>query len=231
MRLLIGLVLLALLMPGRAADRVESTCYGTVANGALRDGVALPDDGPNFTSYSGLAITLGRTHVHSRVATVVSAAYAAVEKSMPEVVFVYGETGWAKGGRFRPHKTHQNGLSVDFFVPVRDADGKSVPIPTSPFTRYGYDLEFDAKARLDGLTIDFEATAEHLYQLDRAGRRHGAPIALVIFDVAYLERLFATRRGPALRRLPFLRRTPWVRHDEHYHVDFAVPCRPGLPKD
>lgn len=208
-----------------------STCYGTVANGALRGGVALPTVGVNFQSYSRLAISLGRTHVHSRVATVVTEAYAAAATSMPEVTFVYGETGWPEGGRFQPHKTHQNGLSVDFFVPVRDADGKSVPIPTSPFTRYGYDLEFDAKARLDGLTIDFEATAEHLYQLDRAGRRHGAPIALVIFDVAYLERLFATRRGPALRRLPFLRRTPWVRHDEHYHVDFAVPCRPGLPKD
>lgn len=21
---------------------------------------------------------------------------------------------------------------------------------------------------------------------------------------------------------------PWVRHDEHYHVDFALPCKPAL---
>lgn len=221
-------MLLTMCTPAVATD---STCYGTVANGALRGGVALPEAGPNFRSYSGLAITLGRTHVHRRVATVVTEAYAAMQQTLPGTVFVYGETGWAEGGRFKPHKTHQNGLSVDFFVPVRDADGKSVPIPTSAFTRFGYDLEFDAQARLDDLSIDFEALAEHLYQLNRAARRHRAPIALVIFDTAYLDRLLATRRGPALSRLPFLRRQPWVRHDEHYHVDFAVPCRSGLPKD
>lgn len=222
---------LVLALTATATVAAESVCYGTVSNGALRDGVQLPSEGPNFTSYSGLAILTGRTHVHSRVATVVTEAYAAVHAELPERVFVYGETGWRDGGRFRPHRTHQNGLSVDFFVPVLDEDGQSVPIPTSTFTRFGYDLEFDAKARLDDLQIDFEATAEHLYQLDRAARRHRAPITLVIFDVAYLPRLFATRRGPALKRLPFLRRQPWVRHDEHYHVDFAVPCRKGLPPD
>lgn len=228
MRVILPTVWLLLCAPGLAAD---SICYGTVAKGALRGGVALPTVGVNFQSYSRLAISLGRTHVHSRVAKVVTEAYAAAATSMPEVTFVYGETGWPEGGRFQPHKTHQNGLSVDFFVPVRDADGRSVPIPTSPFTRFGYDLEFDRQAQSDGYRIDFEATAEHLYQLDRAARKHGAPIALVIFDLQYLPRLFATRRGPSLRRLPFLRRQPWVRHDEHYHVDFAVPCRPGRPAD
>lgn len=228
MRSILPIVWLLLCAPGLAA---ESTCYGTVANGALRGGVALPTVGVNFQSYSRLAISLGRTHVHSRVATVVTEAYAAAATTMPEVTFVYGETGWPDGGRFQPHKTHQNGLSVDFFVPVRDAEGRSVPIPTSPFTRFGYDLEFDRQARLGEYRIDFEAIAEHLYQLDRAARRHGAPIALVIFDLQYLPPLLATRRGPSLRRLPFLRRQAWVRHDEHYHVDFAVPCRSGRPAD
>jgi penicillin-insensitive murein endopeptidase len=28
------------------------------------------------------------------------------------------------------------------------------------------------------------------------------------------------------QNLRFMKNKPWVRHDEHYHVDFAVPCKP-----
>lgn len=57
------------------------------------------------------------------------------------------------------------------------------------------------------------------------GRRVG--IALVIFDAPFLPELFATPRGPYLREhLKFMKGRPWVRHDEHYHVDFDVPCKP-----
>ena len=38
--------------------------------------------------------------------------------------------------------------------------------------------------------------------------------------------LFKTAHGDALRKLPFMQGKPWIRHDEHYHVDFAVPCEP-----
>lgn len=209
------------------AAAVESQCHGTVSNGRIEGSVRLPISGENFSSYSTLASAAGRTHVHTRVAQIMERSYQALARSHPEVVFVYGETGWAEGGRFKPHRTHQNGLSVDFFVPVRDASGKSVPLPTKLSERLGYDLEFDAQARHGEYTIDFEALAEHLYQLDVAARALGSGLALVIFDTRYLPRLFATPRGPYLEQhLPFMKGKPWVRHDEHYHVDFAVACRP-----
>jgi len=221
-------VLLSLLAP-LIAHAAESVCFGRTSNGRLEGGVRLPAEGPNFTPYSSLARAAGRTYVHSRVAKVIEESYAALEKALPNTVFVYGETGWRNGGRFRPHRTHQNGLSVDFFVPVLDQAGRSVPIPTSPTTRFGYDLEFNAAAKLDDLQIDFVALAEHLYQLDVAARKNKAPITLVIFDPVYLDRLFATPRGNQIRSLPFMKGKPWVRHDEHIHVDFSVPCRPLQP--
>lgn len=92
--------------------------------------------------------------------------------------------------------------------------------------RFGYDIEFDANAKYGEYAIDFPAIAEHLYQLHRAARARGADIALVIFDAPFLPMLFATPRGPYLQQnLPFMKGKPWVRHDEHYHVDFAVPCK------
>jgi len=220
------LLVAAALLVAVAAHARESVCYGTVSNGRLERGVALPSHGPNFSSYSRTAALAGRTYVHSRVRDVVVAAYQALETAAPEKVFVYGETGWKAGGRFRPHRTHQNGLSVDFMVPVLDKAGRSGPLPTSFFNRLGYDIEFDPAGDYEGLSIDFAALGEHLYQLDLAARERGAGLALVIFDVQYLPFLFATPRGEYLKaNVKFLRRKPWVRHDEHYHVDFAVPCR------
>lgn len=208
----------------------ESVCYGTTARGKLEGAVELPARGANFTSYSEAAIALGRTHVHSRVEKIVVAAYRALEKSSPGTQFVYGETGWRDGGSFKPHRTHQNGLSVDFFVPVRDAGNRSVPLPTNVTNQFGYAIEFDRTGRFGEYVIDFAALGEHLYQLHRTARDHGAAIKLVILDPPYLPKLFATPRGPFLKaNVPFMKKPAWVRHDEHYHVDFEIPCKP-LPK-
>jgi penicillin-insensitive murein endopeptidase len=206
----------------------ESQCFGTVAKGRLAGGVKLPQAGPNFEAYSAIGWTAGRTYVHSKVAEVVVAAYGALAGRTPSVRYVYGETGWKSGGRFRPHRSHQNGLSVDFFVPVRDQAGKPALLPIGLTNKLGYAIEFDSKGRFEKYTIDYEAIGEHLYQLDAAARARGVSIAMVIFDPQYLQMLFATSRGAYLRQnIPFMKGKPWVRHDEHYHVDFLIRCVPN----
>ena len=210
-----------------AAPAAASECFGTVSKGRLEAGVALPTHGPNFSPYSRLGVTLGRTHVHAKVADIVTDAYAALALRTPVVHYVYGETGWPSGGRLRPHRSHQNGLSVDFFVPVRNAAGRSVPIPTEVGDKWGYDIEFDAQGRWGEYRIDFSALAEHLYELHRAAAARDLGITQVILDHPFLPHLFATPRGAWLRQhLHFMKAKPWVRHDEHYHVDFAVRCKP-----
>ena len=208
------------------ASAADSICYGTPVNGRIEQAVPLPKSGKNFRAYSTVGVALGRTYTHARAADAVVGAYATLASSAPAKTFVYGETGFAEGGPFKPHKTHQNGLSVDFMVPVVDAKGRSVPLPGNATNRYGYDIEFDANARYRDLKIDFEALGEHLYALDQAGRGSGARIGRVIFEPTYLPKLFATRRGPYLRRrIEFTRGKVWWRHDEHYHVDFVAECR------
>ncbi len=209
------------------ANAVTSVCFGTIAKGRLENAVQLPTEGKNFTPYSSLGVTLGRTYVHSKVSEVVLEAYRRMEVSAQSKVFVYGETGWAAGGRIRPHRTHQNGLSVDFMVPIVDDSGRSVPLPTTPSNKFGYNIEFDVNGKYDVYAIDFEAIAEHLYQLNIAGHARGVVITRVIFDPPYLPKLLATKHGKYLKaNVSFMKGKAWVRHDEHYHVDFAVPCRP-----
>ena len=199
-----------------------SRSIGTPADGELQHGKRLPSRGPNFRAYSDLGALVGRNAVHHRVRDTVLDAYAAVARELPDATFVYGETGWPGGGSFKPHRTHQNGMAVDFFVPVRDDHGQAHRVPTHAFNRYGYDLEFDAEGRMHHHRIDFDAMAAHLNALQAAADRHGLGIRVVIFDRPLQEKLFASPGGAGLAgKMSFSRRQPWVRHDEHSHVVFV----------
>lgn len=209
------------------ASAAESICYGTPSKGRIEGAVQIPESGSNFVPYSSLGVSLGRTYVHSKVERVVTAAYSALAQSQPSKIFMYGESGWASGGRIKPHRTHQNGLAVDFMVPVRNSRGKSVPLPTSLTNKFGYSIEFNAAARYNDLSIDFEAIAEHLYAIHTAAQQNGVRVARVIFEPAYIPKLHATQRGAFIKQnIKFMQGQAWVRHDEHYHIDFSVPCKP-----
>ena len=222
---LVGMLTAIAWSSGTSSDR-PSTCFGTSSRGGLRDAWKLPRSGANFRAYSDLGWLLGRTFVHSAVHQVVLDAYGRLAAAHPEYQFVYGETGHASGGSLEPHRTHQNGLSVDFMVPVRDGSGASVELPTSVFRKFGYGLEFDDAGTLGELRIDFEAMALHLAELKRSAKARRLPIARVIFDPKLRAHLARTRAWAQIRDLPFMTKPAWIRHDEHYHVDFATACRP-----
>lgn len=206
----------------------QSTCYGTTSNGWLKNGVQLPDSGDNFVAYSHLAGLLDRNYMHSTTRDIVLSAYADLNKNQPEKVFKYAETGHEEGGRFRPHKTHQNGLSIDFMVPVLDKEGYSVHLPTHPFNKYGYDIEFDSNGNYDDYRLDYEAMAAHIVALHKAAKAHKAGIWRVIFDPELQPQLFKTSNGKYLKKhITFSKKRSWVRHDEHYHVDFVIGCKKG----
>jgi penicillin-insensitive murein endopeptidase len=206
------------------APALASTCFGTTSAGRIEGAVALPLEGANFIAYTELGLKMGRTYVHTQVRDVVLDAYAVLVRNTPGVRYVYGETGLRTGGSMPPHRTHENGTSVDFMVPVRGQDGLPATLPRSANNRYGYDLDFDSAGTLDELRIDFTAIAEHLEQLDLAARRRGLGIARVILDPDLTQHVLATPAGARIKSLPFMKTKPWVRHDEHYHVDFAVKC-------
>jgi penicillin-insensitive murein endopeptidase len=204
----------------------ESVCYGTTNNGRLVNGAKLPSGGANYESYSPVGKTLGRTFVHSKVKKAIVDTYRKLQTVAPDKVYKYGETGKKEGGPFWPHKTHQNGLSADFFVPVIDETGASVHLPTNAFNKWGYNIEFDKFGVYDGYKLDFDAMAAHLIVLHKTAKADGIEIWRVIFDPKLQKYLFKTKHGRYLKRhMNFSKKKSWVRHDEHYHVDFVVECK------
>jgi len=224
-RIVAGLFLALMAVTPKSAP-ADSTCFGTTAAGSLSDGCKLPSEGSNFESYSILGSWLGRTWVHCTVAQVVTDAYNSVSRAHPATRWVYGETGLKSGGEFEPHKTHRNGLSVDFMVPVVNAQGKPESFPGGLTNKFGYSLEFDDEGGLEDLRIDFEAIVAHLEALRASAAEAGIGIQRVIFDPELQPFLRESPRWAALEGIQFSKRRSWVRHDEHYHVDFDVACEP-----
>lgn len=219
-----ALFLIILFFP-LAVGATDSICLGTTGNGELQHGVKLPISGDNYKSYSLAAIIAGRTYVHSEVKHIIVSSYAALNESHPNKVFKYAETGKKRGGPFKPHKTHQNGLSVDFMTPMMNSNGESVHLPTHALNRLGYNIEFDDQNQYENLSIDYVALAAHLAELHKQADAMGHNLWRVIFAPELQPPLLKTKYGQYLRKhIQFSTKRSWVRHDEHYHVDFDVAC-------
>jgi penicillin-insensitive murein endopeptidase len=219
------LAILVLLLGGEVLAEA-SICYGTTSDGRLEHGVKLPSEGRNYTSYSKTAELLGRTYVHSKVRDIILASYKQLEEEMPEKVFKYAETGFREGGKFKPHRTHRNGLSVDFMVPVINEEGKSVHLPTHYFNKLGYAIEFDETGKYEKYRIDYEALAAHIVSLHKSAVAQGFDLWRIVFDPELQPYLMKTEYGDYLKmHIQLSKKRSWIRHDEHYHVDFDIPCK------
>jgi len=209
------------------ASAQDSTCYGTTSRGKLENGVKIPLSGKNFQAYSTLLWGLGRTYVHSSVRDVLVQSYENLFTKLPSKKFVYAETGFKDGGPFKPHKTHQNGLSVDLMVPtvVPTEDDKSTPFKMNASNRFGYDVEFNGKGVYQKYKIDFDALGALIVEVYEVAKKQEIRLWRVIFAPDLQPFLHKTQYGDFIKKnISVPTKKSWVRHDEHIHIDFKVPC-------
>ncbi len=218
-------IILFLFFSSSSVYAKTSTCFGSTSSGRLENAVLLPSKGKNYVGYSNAARLAGRTYVHSIVKKIIVNAYLKLEKTNPDKIYKYAETGFKNGGQFKPHKTHRNGLSVDFMTPVLDASGNSVHLPTNLFNKFGYAIEFKNDDHYKGLRIDYSAMAAHITTLHQQAEKQGYDLWRVIFDPKLQPNLYKTKYANYLKKnIQFSTKPAWVRHDEHYHIDFLIPC-------
>ena len=159
----------------------------------LKNGTKLPLWGKNYSSYSyGLSL-IGRTYVHSKVRDILIEAYRNLEKVTPGIQFKYGETGFKEGGEFKPHKTHQNGLSVDLMVPVVGLTSNiPEPLKTHVLNKWGYDIDFDKNGKNKIQKIDFDSLGKLIVEIHKVVKKQNVEIWRIIFAPRLQDELYKT---------------------------------------
>jgi len=206
-------------------NRGESASHGKVQAGSLKNAYKLPYSGNNFKYFSPLSYyVLGRAYVHSKVYKTVLDSYTHCETELPKKFFRVMECSKKHGGKMSPHRTHQNGLSIDFMTPLIK-NGKQ----KKAYNRIGifrYLLNFDSHGKLSKkVSIDFETMAQHILLLDNEARENGLRVKKVIFKINLKDDLYKTKSGVELKRkgIYFAKSLPEridKLHDDHYHIDF-----------
>ena len=106
-----------------AKVRRNAFSIGKPTRGRLANGVTLPDDS-NFYTLRKPAQAFGSSHT---IKTSIRAFGAFRQASGYRRALVIGALSLPRGGRFRPHRSHQSGRDIDIRLPVRKGVAHNKP--------------------------------------------------------------------------------------------------------
>lgn len=209
-------------------DTLTSESIGTVSNGQLKNGKLLPFEGTNYRHFDTACYLQDRAYLNDKLLSAVLETYTHFEIIRPKRRFTIMECSGKHGGPLHPHRTHQNGLSIDFMMPLLK-DGA----PCYDYDNTGqehYLLDFNDAGQLTqdtAVAIDFELVAQHILVLDSIGKPKGVGVKKVIINTDLKDELFAGKYGKKLMSSGIYvvqSLTPLINglHDDHYHVDFGI---------
>lgn len=217
-------------------NKGESISIGDYHSGSMKNGYLMPLRDKNFKCYSWFSyFSLGREYVNSLVYRTVLDSYSDLELNHPKRVFIYMESAKKNGGRLYPHRTHQNGLSIDFMSPLVK-NGKPKYFNLLGIFRYAINMDKEGKLKSNSaVSIDFNLIAEHILLLDKNARRNGLKIKKVIFNIDLKDNLYQTEYGKKLKKSGIYlaqNLTPLLNklHDDHYHIDFELLKKENMQK-
>ncbi len=210
-------------------DSFPSIAVGSVSEGGLKNAKLMPFNGDNFFYYNESSYLQGRAYTHSKVKNALLSTYAELNKLYPKRKFGIMECSNKEGGKIWPHRTHQNGLSVDFMVPLQQKGKPYYGLDDASSPHSHYLLKFDNKGRYSKDTtvhIDFNLLAHHILLLNKQAKLSGLKITKIIFKIELKGILFKTTYGQQLKKtgIYFAQVLPnYINnvHDDHYHIDFS----------
>jgi penicillin-insensitive murein endopeptidase len=208
-----------------AHPEYKSKSDGKVSSGTLKYGYLLPYVGDNFWYFDADSYLGGRAFTNNLVYSSIIDSYATL-KEKSNRIWCLMEASNQKGGKMAPHITHQNGLSIDFMMPLMK-DQK----PFYDFDDKGklhYLMSFDDQgisADDSNVSIDFDAVGSHILALEKAARNNGLKIKKVIIKIEFKDELYASKYGKDLEEsgiyfVKGLSNLVNALHDDHYHIDF-----------
>lgn len=180
--------------------------------GRLEHGTLLPEKGPGFVRLGGARINWGAGHLVSLLMN----ASKALQEREPGVLVHIGGLSFKKGGRFQPHKSHQNGLDADILFVGRGEWG-SVLNPSREVTdRFDLEKNWEFWRLLTSQRIGGAENSESV-------------VAMILVSPPIKERLCQWARSTGalndeLNREVMRRIRPTRGHDGHFHL--RLHCSP-----
>jgi penicillin-insensitive murein endopeptidase len=210
-----------------ALNDSASISVGTVNAGELKHGKLFPFKGDNFFYFDKGSYLAGRAFLNGFVRSSVLETFDSLYKIMPTRYFGVMECSNEHGGEMQPHKTHQNGLSVDFMMPLLKDDLPYYGLDSIGLIHYLLDFDDAGKYKKDpSVSVDFNLMARQILLLDFFAKKVGLKIFKVIVKIEFKDELFMTEYGKLLKASDIYvvqGLTPTINalHDDHFHVDFG----------
>lgn len=207
-------------------NELASISKGSVSEGSLINGKLFPFSGPNFHYFDTLSYINNRAYLNHKVKEAVLETYTDLKNEMPDRQFCIMECSNKNGGKITPHRTHQNGLSIDFMVPLLKNQKPYYGLDTIGRKHYFLDFNEQGQYSFDtSVYIDFDLIAKHIILLNKQLNKRKLKISKVIFKIELKDKLYATPNGKLLKKSGIYlaqQLTPLINglHDDHYHVDF-----------
>ncbi len=210
-------------------NNLEKTIsLGSVSNGSMKNGKLIPFTGENFKYFDTLSYLSGRAFVHENVLSSTLDAYQSLAELIPSRKFQIMECSLETGGKIAPHRTHQNGMSIDFMTPLKKDNKPYYDLDSLGTAHYFLDFDKNGKNSSDStVLIDFEMVAQHILILNENAKKHGLKINKVIFKMELKDELFSGFYGKQLLKSGIYitkNLSPIINslHDDHYHIDFEA---------
>lgn len=211
---------------------LPSISHGTVGNGSLENGKLIPWEGIGYRYFDTASYLGGRAFLNDKVLASILDGFKAlngfkpIEEGEKKPLFRVMECSHQKGGKLYPHRTHQNGTSVDLMMP-KLKNGQDYNELDDIGSRH-YFLNFSDQGILDSDTsvqINFEKVASMIMCMNKGAQLYGYKVSKVIIKIEYKDALFAGPVGQKLKSSGiYIVKSlgPQVNafHDEHIHLDF-----------
>jgi len=207
-------------------DQKSSISHGKVSDGSLEHGRLVPYFGDNYSYFDTTSYFSGRAFLHEDVLDITLKTYEELQKRSNRFYRIM-ECSNKAGGRLLPHKTHQNGTSIDFMMPLVKKGKPYYDLDTTGVGHYWLSFNDNGEYSEDkSVSIDFETIAQHILILDRKAREQGWKVKKVIIKIELKDELYNTPSGKKLKAkgiyvVQGLTKMINALHDEHYHIDFA----------
>jgi len=209
-------------------DSLATRSIGSVSRGRLENGTIIPYSGSNYSYFDTASYISGRAFTHQLVAQTVLNTFKKIEDKGETRKYRVMEFSNEHGGKMFPHRTHQNGLSVDMMMPLKKNDKPYYELDDLGAMHYLLEFNKDGQYVDDTtVSIDFEQVAKEIVTMNKEAKNLGLKITKVIFNTDLKDELYSTSYGQILMSSgPYITRNlePVINelHDDHFHVDFEI---------